>query len=1759
LTGPAVGEPDPGTGAPSRTEAADALRGILILLAVGLALRLIIAYLLPGSGFGVDISSFQFWAKNLADEGLYGFYERPFFHDYTPGYLYVLWAVGTVANLFGLAGPGDLIKVPPILADLVLGYLVWSMARELGAGERAARIGALLVVLNPVTWFDSTIWGQVDSVGLIPLLLAVRELWRDRLERAAILAMLAALIKPQLGILIPIVAIVAIRRALRPRGAYGEDDPDPATYGRTRLEARLRGPIRILTTGAAGLLTAIILSLPFGLGIEGLVNQIFSTASGYPYVSVNAYNPWALVGQTQLDGSVNGIAVNRQWVCDSTAVPSEPFVIRIGDIDLWHVPGIPPDGRCVGDPGVMIGALPALAVGALLLLAAIAIVAALVWRRPDRRTILVGLIVLSLAFFVLPTRVHERYLFPFVAIAAIVAGASLRWRIAYLVGSGAVFANMYAVLTTLYPDNPGIDDWLGIGSTLTSYWGVAAVAAAATAVFAWAFVQLRGGADEQLADEVATSADVPEPERFDDLAAEPSGPPAIEWRAPLAGSPMSASPLSASPLTASPLAASPITASAAVVREGPAPGAGLVPAWDDPDAGPGGEGPWAWFVARFRDRPVRADRSAALAAERGGRLDKLDAWILVVLAIALLSVRLWRLPEPYQMHFDEVYHPRTATEFLQDWRYGISHNIYEWTHPHLAKYAMALGIVAFADDRVVATSQLGKAVVDAAIEPRRDDTLAGSPREGDRLWIATGSEVLGYDLQSRELAASADWPGVVAVAIDRPAARLYAATRSGQVLEAELGPVDDVRGQGLAPLGLHPLLDLDGTVERLFVTDDGSRLAAVLATDGGSADLQEIVTVDLGAAEVVGRAQLSGVGQLTDGGQGRIAVATAEGLAFIDPETGTIADVVGVGGPATGAVSTSGLSDDPIYVPYMTADGPRLAVVVAKPDEDPRIDTTLPLPGDRAGRAYFDEASRMVHVEGSRPDDPTTPTVYVVEPHGNAVYADAALPFEPAAIVMDDNERYPSSDRQQLLAFDAGGGVAAVPIGRHAFAWRLPGVIAGILMALFLYVLARLLFHRRSVAILVGILALLDGMLFAQSRIGMNDAYVGLGIVAAYTIFAALWLRPGRGGRGWLAFAVGMLAVGLLLGLALASKWVAAYAIGGLGILALSRSALGRLLAILGMIVATTVLGYLAISVPAGESGGNYLFLAIMVALTLAGVVANVSHPIAWTVEEQRFATFAAPVAGGLALLAGAARGDPLAPLTLGPVSVTPIELAILGFVLGAAVHTAFVVTGRLGFGPMAPPPQADDPGAILDPPAPAPHGWLRLGSGLGLPAVWLAVCLVAIPLAVYVASYIPWAFVENHQLVQGWPAGHTGQTLIDLTRDMYNYHNRLSSAHPASSPWWAWPFDLKPVWFYEEGFAGGTAGAIYDAGNLVAWWLAVPAMAFAAWQAFKRRSAALALVAIAFAFQWIAWARIDRAAFQYHYYTALPFLFLALAYFLAELWHGPSRRTWILARVAAAVAVVGPFLLWLLHRPLCAAVRVTDVNPSSQACPTVIPEIPVAPGALALAIVLGIGLLLLVREMLALADEADAAALEDGALASAGVRARLRTTILIGGGVVAAIAFVTNFVDGGELMNIPNVPVEPIAMVVLLALTPLAAYVATARDSRRFVVGAMVAIGFWFVLWYPNISGLPLPTNLHNAYQGFLPTYLYPFQFPVSTVDRSVDGPPLFDIGPAIMLLSIGFTALVVGYSTWSWRVALAERRLERAAGPPGLPAGPE
>jgi hypothetical protein len=567
---------------------------------------------------------------------------------------------------------------------------------------------------------------------------------------------------------------------------------------------------------------------------------------------------------------------------------------------------------------------------------------------------------------------------------------------------------------------------------------------------------------------------------------------------------------------------------------------------------------------------------------------------------------------------------------------------------------------------------------------------------------------------------------------------------------------------------------------------------------------------------------------------------------------------------------------------------------------------------------------------------------------------------------------------------------------------------------------------------------------------------------------------------------------------------------------------------------------------------GNLLFTMIMIALTLATVVVTVYHPIAWSDEEMWVAVAAPAGLGILVALGSILIGKSASTVTVGPIRFTPLEVGFALIVVAILAYVAFQVAGRLGFGPMAPAPEATDPRAHVPPASPPATGWLRPGWALGLPIVWMIGSLLVIPLAVYVVSYIPWALIEGHQLIPGWPPGHTGQTLVDLTAEMYRYHNDLTAPHAASSPWWAWPLNLKPVWFYQGSFANDTAASIYDAGNVVLWWMGIPAMAFIAYQAFKRRSLPLALILVGFLCQWISWARIDRAAFQYHYYTSLPFLFMALAYFIGELWHGPSRRVWLLARVAAVFALFSPIILWLIRKPvLCNLANVDAVNPGSAACHGDPGNLVVTPAAAALVIVALVTLIVLVRLLMNLGRPHD-----DGTPVGPRDLLPLALTAIIG---AAIIALTRALPANAALFSIPGVVPELIALVATVPLALVAIQVVTARDARRFAAGFVVAAGVWFVVLYPNIAALPLPAALVNAYQGILPTYLYAFQFSVNTLDRS--GAISFaDPRFAILMVFLAIACAVVAYSTWVWRMALAEDDATAtgdAGGPEGA-AGP-
>ncbi|HEX9015492.1 MAG TPA: hypothetical protein VF960_05740, partial [Chloroflexota bacterium] len=141
---------------------------LLALLCLGLLLRLV---LLPLDGYQVDVTLFTEWTNALRKIPLNEYYGlvSPWC-DYLPGYLYLLGATDWLKSL--VSGPAELtvrdfqpwIKAGPVIADLILVVLVYTISRRF-SGPRRALIAASLVALNPGIIFVSSVWGQVESIA----------------------------------------------------------------------------------------------------------------------------------------------------------------------------------------------------------------------------------------------------------------------------------------------------------------------------------------------------------------------------------------------------------------------------------------------------------------------------------------------------------------------------------------------------------------------------------------------------------------------------------------------------------------------------------------------------------------------------------------------------------------------------------------------------------------------------------------------------------------------------------------------------------------------------------------------------------------------------------------------------------------------------------------------------------------------------------------------------------------------------------------------------------------------------------------------------------------------------------------------------------------------------------------------------------------------------------------------------------------------------------------------------------------------------------------------------------------------------------------------------------------------------------------------------------------------------------------------------------------------------------------------------------
>jgi len=379
---------------------------VMVAVLVALAARV---PFMTEPGFPADVSQFAYWAYLTKAQGLPAVYQsnelsgRPVC-NYPPGYVFVLRGLVAIHDV--VAPPGEafgpelirsiyesertpatrrayaILKAPGVLCDVWLAGLLAYIAGRCWRTRSAWALG-LAYALLPAAIHNAALWGQVDS---ILALLLVAALWcgvRQRMIGMVVLSFLAFLTKAQAAMLVPVFAYLLIHWAGR----------DVRRWGRASI--------------AIGVTVGMVV-LPFLSMARPMLAAYTQAASYYPFVHLNGLSGWFLLSP---------VAENH---------------LDAPELSQWYRPD---------DTGWLLGLAPR-TIGFVLLLSVWAIVVARLIRTDGKPVVVRAAVrVLSLAFFVLSTQMHERYLLPAAVLWMFAYEARWSWWLSWLVLAACVTIN----------------------------------------------------------------------------------------------------------------------------------------------------------------------------------------------------------------------------------------------------------------------------------------------------------------------------------------------------------------------------------------------------------------------------------------------------------------------------------------------------------------------------------------------------------------------------------------------------------------------------------------------------------------------------------------------------------------------------------------------------------------------------------------------------------------------------------------------------------------------------------------------------------------------------------------------------------------------------------------------------------------------------------------------------------------------------------------------------------------------------------------------------------------------------------------------------------------------------------------------------------------------------------------------------------------------------------------------------------------------
>lgn len=278
--------------------------GICILLGAGLIVRMICAA--AYEGHATDINCFKAWSDMIYKNGFGNFYSSDSFTDYPPGYMYVLYILGFFKSIFNISGTGLtlLIKMPAIICDCALSYILYKKSSE-RFSQSISLILSFFVLFSPAVFTNSALWGQVDSVFTLFIVLMILCVMEKKMIASYFLFAVSIFIKPQAFIFTPIIIYGIIEHIF---------------MAKQDISVILKN----LLLGLCAILTILVLSVPFG--VNYVIEQYITTFASYPYMTINAFNLWGAFGQNWNEVSLFASIISYAFMIGIVAMTVPVFL-----------------------------------------------------------------------------------------------------------------------------------------------------------------------------------------------------------------------------------------------------------------------------------------------------------------------------------------------------------------------------------------------------------------------------------------------------------------------------------------------------------------------------------------------------------------------------------------------------------------------------------------------------------------------------------------------------------------------------------------------------------------------------------------------------------------------------------------------------------------------------------------------------------------------------------------------------------------------------------------------------------------------------------------------------------------------------------------------------------------------------------------------------------------------------------------------------------------------------------------------------------------------------------------------------------------------------------------------------------------------------------------------------------------------------------------------------------------------------------------